>query len=139
MVDLYTLFENRDLDTAFVKETFANGNYIELFDRYPDVISYLLFIDKKEDYIDFLEQSNLNEESFLLAYAYQNGICEAFSINEEDAEDRIEQYRRMSAESEKKHVVLFDYTYDDGNYYVFEVPEKEFEDEWNIGNVDRIV
>ena len=139
MVDLYTLFENRDLDTAFVKETFANGNYIELFDRYPDVISYLLFIDKKEDYIDFLEQSNLNEESFLLAYAYQNGICEAFSINEEDAEDRIEQCRRMSADSEKKHVVLFDYTYDDGNYYVFEVPEKEFEDEWNIGNVDRIV
>ena len=139
MVDLYTLFENRDLDTAFVKETFANGNYIELFDRYPDVISYLLFIDKKEDYIDFLEQSKLNEESFLLAYAYQNGICEAFSINEEDAEDRIEQCRRMSADSEKKHVVLFDYTYDDGNYYVFEVPEKEFEDEWNIGNVDRIV
>jgi len=139
VVDLYTLFENRDLDTAFVKETFANGNYIELFDRYPDVISYLLFIDKKEDYIDFLEQSKLNEESFLLAYAYQNGICEAFSINEEDAEDRIEQCRRMSADSEKKHVVLFDYTYDDGNYYVFEVPEKEFEDEWNIGNVDRIV
>lgn len=139
MVDLYTLFENRDLDTAFVKETFANGNYIELFDRYPDVISYLLFIDKKEDYIDFLEQSKLNEESFLLAYAYQNGICEAFSINEEDAEDRIEQCRRMSADSEKKHVVLFDCTYDDGNYYVFEVPEKEFEDEWNIGNVDRIV
>ena len=139
MVDLYTLFENRDLDTAFVKETFANGNYIELFDRYPDVISYLLFIDKKEDYIDFLEQSKLNEESFLLAYAYQNGICEAFSINEEDAEDRIEQCRRMSADSEKKHVVLFDYTYDDGNYFVFEVSAKEFEDKWNIGTVNRIV
>jgi len=138
VVDLYTLFENRDLDTAFVKETFANGNYIELFDRYPDVISYLLFIDKKEDYIDFLEQSKLNEESFLLAYAYMNGICEAFSINDEDAEDRVEQYRRMSSESEK-HVVLFDYTYDDGNYFVFEVSAKEFEDKWNIGTVNRIV
>ena len=102
------------------------------------MISYLLFIDKKEDYIDFLEQSKLNEESFLLAYAYLNGICEAFSINNEDAEDRIEQYRRMSAESEK-HVILLDYTYDDGNYYVFEVSEKEFEDKWNIGTVNRIV
>ena len=111
-MDLYTLLENRELDTAFVKETFANGNCIALYDRYPDVISYLLFIDKKEDYIDFLEQSKLNEESFLLAYAYMNGICEAFSIN---------------------------YTYDDGNYYVFEVSEKEFEDKWNIGTVNRIV
>ena len=138
-MDLYTLLENRELDTVFVKETFANGNCIELFDRYPDVISYLLFIDKKEDYIDFLEQSKLNEESFLVAYAYQNGMCEAFSINDEDAEDRIEQYRRMSAESEKKHVVLFDYTYDDGNYYVFEVSENEFEDKWNIGTITRIV
>ena len=45
----------------------------------------------------------------------------------------------MSAESGKKHVVLFDYTYDDGNYYVFEVSEKEFEDKWNIGTVNRIV
>ena len=139
MIDLYTVLDNRDLDTAFVKEAFANGNYIELFDRYPNVISYLLFIDKKEDYIDFLEQSKLNEESFLVAYAYQNGMCEAFSINDEDAEDRIEQYRRMSAESEKKHVVLFDYTYDDGNYYVFEVSENEFEDKWNIGTITRIV
>ena len=95
--------------------------------------------DKKEDYIDFLEQSKLNEESFLLAYAYQNGICEAFSINDEDAEDRIEQYRRMGAELRKKHVVLFDCTYDDGDYYVFEVSEKEFEDKWNIGTVNRIV
>ena len=138
-MDLYTLLENRELDTAFVKETFANGNCIALYDRYPDVISYLLFIDKKEDYIDFLEQSKLNEESFLLAYAYQNGICEAFSINDEDAEDRIEQYRRMSAESDNNHVVLFDSTYDDGNYYVFEVSEKEFEDKWNIGTVNRIV
>ena len=138
-MDLYTLLENRELDTVFVKETFANGNCIALYDRYPDVISYLLFIDKKEDYIDFLEQSKLNEESFLLAYAYMNGICEAFSINDEDAEERIEQYRRMSAESGKKHVVLFDYTYDDGNYYVFEVSEKEFEDKWNIGTVNRIV
>ena len=138
VIDLYTILENRNPDAFFVKETFANGNYIELFDRYPDVISYLLFIDKKEDYIDFLEQSKLNEESFLLAYAYQNGICEAFLINDEDAEDRIEQYRRMSAESEKKHVVLFDSTYDDGNYYVFEVSEKEFEDKWNIGTVNRI-
>ena len=137
-MDLYTLLENRELDTAFVKETFANGNCIELFDRYPQVISYLLFIDKKEDYIDFLEQSKLNEESFLLAYAYMNGICEAFSINDGDAEERIEQYRRMSAESEK-HVILLDYTYDDGNYYVFEVSEKEFEDKWNIGTVNRIV
>ena len=74
-MDLYTLLENRELDTAFVKETFANGNCIALYDRYPDVISYLLFIDQKEDYIDFLEQSKLNEESFLLAYAYLNGIC----------------------------------------------------------------
>ena len=138
-MDLYTLLENRELDTAFVKETFANGNCIALYDRYPDVISYLLFIDKKEDYIDFLEQSKLNEDSFLLAYAYMNGICETFSINDEDAEERIEQYRRMSAESGKKHVVLFDYTYDDGNYYVFEVSEKEFEDKWNIGTVNRIV
>ena len=138
-MDLYTLLENRELDTAFVKETFANDNCIALYDRYPDVISYLLFIDKKEDYIDFLEQSKLNEESFLLAYAYMNGICEVFSINNVDADDRIEQYRRMSAESEKKHVVLFDYTYDDGNYYVFEVSEKEFEDKWNIGTVNRIV
>lgn len=133
-MDLYTLLENRELDTAFVKETFANGNCIALYDRYPDVISYLLFIDKKEDYIDFLEQSKLNEESFLLAYAYMNGICEAFSINDEDAEERIEQYRRMSAESEK-HVILLDYTYDDGNYYVFEVSEKEFEDKWNINRI----
>ena len=125
VIDLYTLLGNRDLDTVFVKETFANGNCIALYDRYPDVISYLLFIDKKEDYIDYLEQSKLNEESFL--------------INNVDADDRIEQYRRMSAESEKKHVVLFDYTYDDGNYYVFEVSEKEFEDKWNIGTVNRIV
>ena len=95
MIDLYTLLENRELDTVFVKETFANSNCIALFDRYPDVISYLLFIDKKEDYIDFLEQSKLNEESFLLAYAYMNGICEAFSINDEDAEDRVEQYRQL--------------------------------------------
>ena len=138
-MDLYTLLENREIDTVFVKETFANDNCIALYDRYPDVISYLLLIDKKEDYIDFLEQSKLNEESFLLAYAYENGICEAFSINDEDAEDRIEQYRRMSVESEKKHVILFDYTYDDGNYYVFEVSEKEFEDKWNIGTVNRIV
>ena len=139
VIDLYTILEDRVLDAFLVKETFANGNYFELFDRYPNVISYLLFIDKKEDYIDFLEQSKLNEESFLLAYAYENGICEAFSINDEDAEDRIEQYRRMSAESEKKHVILFDYTYDDGNYYVFEVSEKEFEDKWNMGTVNRIV
>lgn len=137
-MDLYTLLENREIDTVFVKETFANGICIEFFDRYPDVISYLLFIDKKEDYVDFLEQSKLNEESFLLAYAYMNGICEAFSINDEDAEDRVEQYRRMGAESEK-HVILLDYTYDDGNYYVFEVSEKEFEDKWNIGTVNRIV
>ena len=45
----------------------------------------------------------------------------------------------MGAESDNNHVVLFDSTYDDGNYYVFEVSEKEFEDKWNIGTVNRIV
>ena len=45
----------------------------------------------------------------------------------------------MGAESDNNHVVLFDSTYDDGNYYVFEVSEKEFEDKWNFGTVNRIV
>jgi len=138
-MDLYTLLDKRRLDTSFVKEAFANGNYMNLFDRYQDVISYLLFIEKKEDFADFLEQSKLNEESFLLAYAYLNGICEAFSINDDDAEERIVQYMNMNTDSDKRFVVLFDYQYDDGNYYVFEVNIREFEEDWNIGAVKRVV
>ena len=47
-MDLYTLLENRELDTAFVKETFANGNCIALYDRYPDVIDSVIGINQRE-------------------------------------------------------------------------------------------
>ena len=139
MIDLFTVIECRGIDVSDVRESFESGNTIGLYDRYQDVIQYLLFIDTEEDYADFLGQSKLNEESFLLALAYLKGLCNAFSANEVDETTIVERYNGTNANSERKYVVLDDYHYDDGSFYVFEVSQEEYDDEWCLNTVNRIV
>ena len=139
MLDLLSLINRRGIDISFVKEKFEENNCIELFDKYKEVIHYLLFIDTKEDYMDFLCHSELNEESFLLAFAYINNLCDVYSANEEDKNTIILLYKRKNMEAEKRYVVLEDYRYDDGSFYVFEVSQEEFDDRWNLQSVNRIV
>jgi len=139
MVDLLSLINRRGIDVSFVKEKFEASNCIELFDKYKEVIRYLLFIETKEDYMDFLRQSELNEESFLLAFAYINNLCDVYSANEEDENTIVSLYKRKNMETEKRFVVLEDYRYDDGSFYVFEVSQEEFDDKWNLRSVNRII
>ena len=150
-------------DYEKLNASFADNDV--LYRTYKDVIANLLFIDNRDDFIDFIaEQGSIEFKSFLLACAEEQEKCLAFgtfeiieydnindffgiSINQisDQANDidemlcRLKQYNDNTRDTEHRLIVLLDEAYGDGTYYIFDVDLDIYAEQWTDASVRRIL
>lgn len=165
-MNIYSILENRLEELPVVTEHISKNDYEKLYNKYSDVVEYLLFLETREEFFDFLnEQKEIKEESFLLALAYKKKLCCSFGIYEENIGLILQEYiqenshicvefnglddnidllvdsiNKVNVEDPlHKYIILLDDTYSEGCFYIFCVSTDESEEEWDSIYIKRLL
>lgn len=170
-MNVYSLLKHKGVDLNELHDYFCKKKYYELYNDYTNVINNLLLITSKDEFDDFIEEleeaEEIEEEAFLLALAFEKGLCCSFGMYEENVGSILQQflssnneitidYEKLNENSEllvdcikevnnicksrqEKYIILFDGTYYEGCYYIFEIPESEDDGVWESELIERIL
>ncbi len=162
-MNVFELLQGQGLEISKLQQLFEAQDFDTLYEENADVIFELLFLEKKEEFDDFInEEGNLELEPFLFAYASSKNVCLSVGMYEENVAELIRNYTKIDSDVElsdnveelpediekinkgiknagKRYIVFFDDTYCEGCYYIFEVEVGNADDSWNGQMVNRII
>lgn len=155
------LIQTNDRDVSKIQKLFEMQDFDTLYDEYADVIEQLLFLEKKEEFEDFIsEEGQLEMEPFLFAYAACQKVCLSIGIYEENVAELLRDFTEVGSDVElnndaeklvenithindflrdtgRKYIVFLDETYCEGCYYVFAV-DVTYDETWGGQLVERM-
>lgn len=91
-MNIYNLLESKNLDIGDFVKAFKEQKFDTIYNQYKEVVDEVLFISSMDEFNDFVNNEEVEEEPFLLAFAYQKGVCCNIGMYDENANKILSDY-----------------------------------------------